>query len=388
MSGPRQIAVLGSTGSIGTHTLDIVDKYPGRFRVVALGAGRNVTVLREQVKKYRPEMVAVLDPSAARELEREFPGCRVAFGETGLSECASAAGVELVVMGIAGFAALAPTLEAIRAGKTLALASKEVLVVAGSLLRKEIAANGCTCIPVDSEHNALFQLLEKTERSHVRSLVLTASGGPLFRMSDLPLEDVTPAMAVNHPNWKMGAKISVDSATLMNKALEVVEAHFLFQFPQHLIEVWIHPQSILHGALWLHDNSCLAQLTKPDMRSSIGFALNYPERLDEVIPKLTLREMARLEFYPPDEKRFPALRLARQALKSGPGALVVLNAANEVAVRKFLEGRLLFPRITQVVEAALEQVSPGPADSVEQIFEEDRKARLLASSLANKYGVT
>lgn len=385
---PRKIAVLGSTGSIGTNTLEIVDKYPGKFRVVALSAGRNITVLREQVKKYRPEMVAVLDQKEASELEGEFPWCHVTFGEKGTSECASATGVEMVVMGIAGFAALAPTLESIRAGKTLALASKEVLVVAGSLIQKELLANGCACIPVDSEHNALFQLLEKTERSHVRSLVLTASGGPLFRASDLPLEDVTPAVAINHPNWKMGAKISVDSATLMNKALEVVEAHFLFQFPQEMIEIWIHPQSILHGALWLRDNSCLAQLTKPNMRSSIGFALRYPDRLDEVIPKLTLQEMARLEFYPPDEKRFPALRLAREALKSGSGALVVLNAANEVAVQCFLEGRLLFPRITQVVEAALEQVSPAPADSVEEIFEGDRKARLLASSLAKKYGVT
>lgn len=377
----KGIAVYGSTGTIGDNTLEIVRRFPDRFRVISLAAGRNIEKLRAQITEFSPQLVAVQDTDGAGQLRREFPKLTILTGEEGLRAGIDAAGVDTVVMGIVGFAALAPTLHAIRAGKKIALANKESLVVGGSLLRAELEKSKAQCIPVDSEHNALFQLLEGYPRHQVETVVLTASGGPLLRRPELPLEDVTPAIAVAHPNWKMGPKISVDSATLMNKGLELIEAHFLFGFPSEKIEVWVHPQSIVHGALWMTDNSCLAQLTKPDMKSSIGHALCYPERLPRVIPKLTFQEMAKLEFFEPDLVRFPALRLARQALEAGPSHLVVLNAANEVAVGRFLEGRLLFSQIPQVIEKALQRHERSPLPDLESLFALDAEARLSTEKL-------
>lgn len=381
----KGLAVLGATGTIGANTLEIVERFPGEFHLVALSAGRNIEKFREQVRRFRPRLACVQEETAARDLAREFPDTTVEYGEVGLKACVTHPDVDTVVMGIVGFAALSPTLEAIRAHKHLALANKETLVVAGSLLRKELLMSRARCIPVDSEHNALFQLLEGRSREHVSSLVLTASGGPLLRLPGLPLEDVTPEVAIAHPNWKMGPKISVDSATLMNKGLELIEAHFLFDFPPTQIEVWIHPQSILHGAIWLTDNTCLAQLSKPDMKSSIGFALRYPEKLASVIPKLSLRDMARLEFFEPDTRRFPALDLARHALSAGPSHLVALNAANEIAVELFLKGKLLFPQIAAVIDTVLASHAGVAVDCLEAIFEEDRKARVRAGEAAGAY---
>lgn len=381
----KGLAILGSTGTIGANTLAVVDQFPEKFRVVSLAAGRNVDVLREQVRRYRPEVVSVLDAEDARGLATEFPGTRFLWGQDGNAACIESSDVDIVVMGIVGFAALRPTLVAVRARKTVALANKESLVVGGSLLRAEIARSGATVIPVDSEHNALYQLLLDRPREDVATIVLTASGGPLLRRPELPLDDVTPAIAVAHPNWKMGPKISVDSATLMNKGLELIEAHFLFDYPQDRIEVWVHPQSIVHGAVWLTDNSCLAQLTKPDMRSSIGFALGYPERLGSVIPKLKMSELAKLEFFEPDTKRFPALSLARQALDAGPSHLVALNAANEVAVQAFLDGALLFTHIPSVISQTLDRHVPVALADLETIFSENTKARELAAQVVSRF---
>jgi 1-deoxy-D-xylulose-5-phosphate reductoisomerase len=380
----KGIAVMGSTGSIGTQTLDIVTSHPDQFRVISLSAGRNFEMLVAQIERFRPLRVAFADPTRLDDLRRLFPNVDISADERSLTDCVIQPEVDIVVMGIVGFAALAPTLQAIRAGKTIALANKEALVVAGSLLRREISQSSAKVIPVDSEHNALFQLLEGRDRSHVSKLVLTASGGPLLRQTQLPLEDVTPAIAIKHPNWKMGPKISVDSATLMNKGLELIEAHFLFDTPENDIEVWVHPQSIVHGAIWLKDNSCLAQLSRPDMRLSIGFALKYPERLEAVIPRLSLRDMSQLEFLEPDVKRFPCLELARQALRLGPSHLIALNAANEVAVQRFLEGHILFPDIPGTIAKTLDRHTATRVEQIEDVFTIDRESRELAMRSASR----
>jgi len=375
----KNISVFGSTGSIGTQTLDIVRAFPGSFQVVGLSAGRNTELLLRQMEEFRPKVVCVQQPQDVAALKARFPAVEYLSGPEGLVQMAKLQ-VDVCVMAIVGFAALAPTLEAARSAKSLALANKESIVVAGSLLLPEVEASGCKLLPVDSEHNGLFQLLEGVKREQVDTIVLTASGGPLLRRPELALEAVTPEIAIRHPNWNMGPKISVDSATLMNKGLELVEASFLFDYPGSRIEVWIHPQSIVHAAVWLVDGTCLTQLGKPDMRAAIGHTLAYPERLPKVIQKLGLDQMAKLEFLPPDETRFPCLRLARQALESGPGSLIALNAANEIAVCAFLEKRISFPKIPQIVEEVLGQSWPAKVENLGQTVEIDVAARRAASS--------
>ncbi len=373
----KKLAVLGATGSIGSNTLALVDQFPDEFKVSTLTAQKKVEPLAGLIAKYHPELVVVGTEEAAKDLRARCPGTRIEWGADALESAVEPA--DIVVTGIIGFAALAPTLHAVRLGKTIALANKEVLVVAGPLLLQEQAKSGALCIPVDSEHNALYQLLKGVPRNEVETLVLTASGGPLFRHPELKLEDVTPEFAVAHPNWKMGPKISVDSATLINKGLELIEAHVLFGFPQSKIEVWVHPQSIVHGAIWLTDNSCLAQLSKPDMRSSIGYALAYPHRLPKPIPKLSFADFAKLEFHAPDDARFPGVRLARQALDSSPSHLVSLNAANEIAVEAFLRRETSYPSIPRIIEEALASEPGGPVTSIEHVRAVDAEARRRAS---------
>ncbi len=380
------LAVLGSTGTIGANTLALVDRFSDKYRVVTLAAGKNVEKLREQITKYRPKLVSVQDPASAKTLAAEFKGIQFVCGDEGLKACVEHSEVGTVVVGIVGFAAMAPTLAAIRADRRIALANKEVLVVAGSLLRKEADRSKAVVIPVDSEHNALYQLLEGRPRQDVESVVLTASGGPLLRRPELPLDQVTPEIAVAHPNWKMGPKISVDSATLMNKGLELIEAKFLFGFPEEKIEIWVHPQSIVHGAIWLKDNTCLAQLSKPDMKASIGHALAHPERLSQSVEKLRFSDMAKLEFYEPDMVRFPALRLCRESLRAGGTALVVLNAANEIAVDAFLNRRLLFSQIPKVVSEALSATKAVEISSLDHIYDEDAAARRLTADVIKRLG--
>ncbi|MBI1860786.1 MAG: 1-deoxy-D-xylulose-5-phosphate reductoisomerase [Deltaproteobacteria bacterium] len=375
----KRLAVLGSTGSIGTQTLDLVDRYPGRFEVMALVAGNNIERLVAQIDRYRPKFVSINDQVHGERIRSQFPGLTLGFGETGACEATQLPEVDLVVMGIVGFAALKPTLSAVQAGKTIALANKESLVVGGALLKAELSRSAAKILPVDSEHNAVYQLLEGVPRGDVASIVLTASGGPLLRRPDLPLNQVTPAIATKHPNWAMGPKISVDSATLMNKGLEVIEAHFLFDLPESAIEVWVHPQSVMHGALLLKDNSVIAHLSRPDMHGSIAYALTRPHRLESPVARLSFRELAALEFFEPDLKRFPCLALAKEALRSSSLHCVALNAANEVAVEAFLGEQIGFPAIANVVEWVLQNVKSGAPRDLEELFAFDAEFRRQAA---------
>lgn len=384
MSQKLRLAVLGSTGSIGTQTLEIVRTFPDHFEVVCLSAGKNVKLLRSQILEFCPQFISVESECDCELIRKEFPNMTSGFGDEGLKMAATLHEVDVVVMGIMGFKALSPTINAIRSHKKVALASKEVLVVAGNLIQEELKKTNAFLIPIDSEHSALFQLLEKVNRDHVASLILTASGGPLFKKEELPLCDVTPEIAVKHPNWKMGAKISVDSATLMNKGLELIEAHYLFNVPQSQIEVWIHPQSIIHGAIRLRDNSFFAQFSLPNMKSAIGYALKFPDRLADVIPELSVRDLQNLEFFAPDEKRFPALRIAREAMESGPSYLVTLNAVNECAVEAFLQCKILYSDIVPLIEEVLHRVKSRAIRSLEDVFIVDHEARLLTSEMIRK----
>ncbi|MBI4405398.1 MAG: 1-deoxy-D-xylulose-5-phosphate reductoisomerase [Deltaproteobacteria bacterium] len=380
----KGLAILGSTGSIGSHTLEVVDLFPERYKVVSLSAGKNIEKIRNQMRQYRPKMVAVSEKEMKTVLAAEFPDICIEVGSRGTELCASLEEVDLVVVGIVGFAALAPTFAAVKAGKSLALANKEAMIVSGPLLKELIAKNHCRCIPVDSEHNAIFQLLSGHPRKKISSLILTASGGPLLRMPDLALNKVTPELAVRHPNWKMGAKISVDSATMMNKGLEVVEAHYLFDFPIKNIEVWVHPQSIVHGVLRFNDNSYIAQMAYPNMRSSIAHALAYPHRLENPVPPLSFDQLAKLEFFPPDEERFTALKLCREAFSGGPSYLIALNAANEVAVSSFLTRQIPFPAITECITHVLEKHRGGSVRELRDVFAVDQESRQMAIRYCRK----
>lgn len=383
MSSRTKVCVLGSTGTIGTYTLDLVRSFPEKFQVVSLAAGKNLAKLREQITEFRPAHVSLQNAEDAQQIQREFPNITVGYGLEGVKHCVDTSGVEVVVVGIVGFAGLEPTLHAIRAGKKVGLANKEALVTAGSLLQEEIKKSSACVVPVDSEHNALFQLLGGVPNQDVETLVLTASGGPFLKKPDLDLSTVTPEMATAHPNWKMGPKISVDSATLLNKGLELIEAHFLFGFAEHQIEVWIHPQSIVHGAIWLKDHTSLAQLSVPDMKSAIGYALSYPERLIHPIKKLSFAEMARLEFFEPDVNRFPCLNLARKALQMGQSHVIALNAANEVAVEAFLSKEIRFTQIPQLIESTLTAFSGQSIKALGDVFSTDEQSRSLTRKILN-----
>lgn len=376
--------MLGSTGTIGTYTLDLVQAFPEQFEVLSLAAGKNREALHKQIRTFNPKTVSVIDETDAQWLKSEFPEVEVGVGEEGLKSCIEAEGVDVVIVGIVGFAGLAPTLHAIKKNKLIGLANKESLVTAGSLLRQEMEKSKSVVVPVDSEHNALYQLLKGVPLQEVETIVLTASGGPFLKQPSLKLNEITPEMAVAHPNWKMGPKISVDSATLMNKGLEVIEAHFLFGFSEEKIEVWIHPQSIVHGAIWLRDNTNLAQLSLPDMKSAIGYALSYPDRLRASIRKLTMDKMAQLEFFEPDTVRFPCLDLARKALRAGQSHIVALNAANEVAVEAFLNKKIGFHQIPQLIDATLQSFSGKPIAQLEDVFHTDEVSRQLSQVLLQK----
>lgn len=382
----RRICVLGSTGTIGQYTLELVEKFPDFFQVASLAAGKNIDLIRQQIKKFRPQAVSVQSESAALALQKEFPEVQVGFGDEGIESCIDIDKLDVVIVGIVGFAGLKPTLHAIKKDLLIGLANKESLVTGGSLLRAELKNHDAKVVPVDSEHNALFQLLSGVKRSEVSKLVLTASGGPFFKKPDLDLSRVTPEMAVSHPNWKMGPKISVDSASMMNKGLELIEAHYLFNFSENDIEVWIHPQSIVHGAIWLKDNTSLSQLSVPDMKSAIGYALSFPERLESPIEKLSFSQMAKLEFFEPDNVRFPCLSLARQALVKGQGFVIALNAANECAVEAFLNKKIAFTQIPQVIDAVLQKFSFEPISELPLVFEADQAARQVAQQILKVVG--
>ena len=385
----KRLVVLGSTGSIGCQTLDVVAGAPERFRVTALAAGRNVAKLAEQVERFQPERVSVADAEAAAELRKLVaPGLPIEIGDSGLETVATHA-ADLVVAGLVGAVGLRPTLAAIEAGRDIALANKEVLVVAGALVRRAVAEHGVTLVPVDSEHSAVFQVLSGQRPEDLAKIILTCSGGPFRTWSAERIARASVDEALAHPNWDMGAKITIDSATLMNKALELIEARWLFDVRPDQLEVVVHPQSIVHSLVEFVDRSVLAQLGLPDMRIPIAVALAHPERLPLELPALDLAAVGRLDFEAPDPKRFPALDLARRALiGSGSGASeeapAVLNAANEVTVASFLAGEIPLPRICEinglVLDAHLAERSGAVVKSVEDVLKADAWARERAHS--------
>jgi 1-deoxy-D-xylulose-5-phosphate reductoisomerase len=379
----KRISLLGSTGSIGVQTLAVVEAFPERFEVVALAAGRNIAKLAEQVRRFRPARVSVADPAGAAELRDRTPGLgvEIGVGEEGL-EAVATEPAELVVAGLVGAVGLRPTLAAIRAGCDIALANKEVMVMAGALVLREIRCQGVRLLPVDSEHSAIFQALEGQRPEDVARLVLTASGGPLRTWSAERLARATVAEALAHPNWSMGPKITIDSATLMNKVLEVIEARWLFDVPPERIEVLVHPQSIVHSLVEFIDGSVLAQLGPPDMRIPIALALTYPERLPLQGRRLDLASVGSLDFEAPDLERFPALRLSQAALRGSEAAPAVLNAVNEVTVHAFLRGMIGFTDIASTNEAVLDaHLRRHRGDAVrdlEDVMEADAWARRMA----------
>ena len=383
----RSLTILGSTGSIGCNTIDLISRHPERYRVTALTAHRRVDLLAAQARQLRPQLAVIGEPARYGDLKEALAGSgiEVAAGPEALIEAALRP-ADWVMAGIVGAAGLAPTLAAARRGAIIALANKETLVCAGSLMTAEIARSGATLLPVDSEHNAIFQVFETDRRQSIERIILTASGGP-FREWDLDaMAAATPAQAVAHPNWDMGAKISVDSATMMNKGLELIEAHHLFQMPEPQIEILVHPQSIIHSMVAYEDGSVLAQMGQPDMRTPIAYTLAWPARMPAPVDRLDLAEVAQLTFAAPDPDRFPALRLAREALQAGPGAATVLNAANEVAVAGFLEGRLGFLGIASAVEEALAGLGDSAAPSIDEVTALDQEARRLTGSLVERLG--
>ena len=382
------VVVLGSTGSIGESTLDVLARHPDRYRVVALGAHRNAGKLAEQVRRYRPAYAALADENAARELAAELGtagrGTRVLAGAGALTEIATLPEADCVMAAIVGAAGLRSTLAAARAGKRLLLANKESLVMSGTLLMDAVRESGATLLPIDSEHNAIFQCLPAGSRTGeapkgVRRILLTASGGPFREWSAEAIAAATPEAACAHPNWVMGRKISVDSATLMNKGLELIEACFLFALTPDRVDIVVHPQSIIHSLVEYLDGSLLAQLGSPDMRTPIACALSWPERMASGVEFLDLVKTSRLDFRAPDPQKFRCLALAQAAARSGGLTPVALNAANEVAVHAFLERRLNFPGIAEVIEQVVTRCTAGTIGGLDDVLAADAEARRLAS---------
>jgi 1-deoxy-D-xylulose-5-phosphate reductoisomerase len=379
----KKIALLGSTGSIGMSTLDLVRRFPDRFKVHGMVAGRNLERLASQIKEFSPVCVAIKNEEDVRHLRKLLGRRRVEIfcGQPGAITVAIANEVDVVVAAIVGGAGLLPTLEAVRTGKEIALANKEALVMAGEIFVNEAKVAGAKLLPVDSEHSAIFQCLQGNRREEVDKIILTASGGPFLRTPLNRLNRVTVAAALKHPNWKMGRKITIDSATMMNKGLEVVEARWEFDMDPRRIDVVIHPQSVVHSMVRYHDGSIIAQLGIPDMRIPIAYALAYPHRLKGGWKPLELTRQGELSFFPVEAKRYPALKLAYDALKDGGTMPAALNASNEVAVAAFLEHRIGFRDIHRIIEKTMQaHVSKHPKD-VQEILEVDRWARQRASSL-------
>jgi len=379
----KKVAILGSTGTIGRNTLDVIRHHQKHFRVTALAAGSNIRLLEEQIREFRPEIVSLERKEDAEFIRNRFKkdSLRVTYGLDGVLEIGGNPGNDIVVSAITGINGLKPTLAAVRAGKSVALANKESMVVAGSLLRAEARKSGARIIPVDSEHSGVLQCLAGENRRNVKKVTLTASGGPFFRTSLSELRKKTVEEALAHPRWKMGKKVTVDSATLMNKGLELIEARWLFDFKPGELDVLIHPQSIVHALVEMRDGSVLAQLSPTDMKIPIQFALTYPERGDAVLPPLDLARIGALEFYPVEAKRYPLIRLATWALREGGSAAVALNAANEVAVEAFLARRIGFLAISDVVHRAVDGHEQRTVRTLDDILDVDRLMRERTSQI-------
>lgn len=383
----KKITLLGSTGSIGVNALDVLDKNPKKFKVVALTAGRNIRLLAQQILKFHPKIVAVQSRQDAERLH-QILGVKnnipILYDETGIEEVASYPSSDIVLSAISGAAGLKPTLAAIEAGKDIALANKETMVVAGHIVTKKARQKNIKILPVDSEHSAIFQCLAGQRPENLRRIILTASGGPFYNLSKADLKKVTLAQALKHPSWEMGRKITIDSASLMNKGLEVIEAKWLFNLDIAHIDVLIHPQSVVHSLIELLDGSVLAQLGIADMRIPIAYAFAYPDRMTNELPLLNMAKTGPLEFHQPDMNKFPCLELAYEAGRSGGTAPVVLNAANEVAVAAFIENKICFSDLPKVIEKVLHKHHTTNNPSLENILGIDGEARMQAQSVIKK----
>ena len=386
---PRRITILGSTGSVGCNTIELIDANRSSFTVEALTANRNVALLAEQARRLKPRLAVVADPACYQDLRSALAGTdvEVAAGEQAVVE-AAARPTDWVMASIVGAAGLAPTLEAVRRGSIVALANKESLVSAGDVMVAEVRHHKATLIPVDSEHNAIFQVFDFEHADNVERIILTASGGPFRERELAAMAEVTPEQAVAHPNWDMGAKISVDSATMMNKGLELIEAFHLFPVPEERIEILVHPQSVVHSMVAYSDGSVLAQMGEPDMRIPIAYALGWPERMAAPAPRLDLAKIKTLTFEAPDPQRFPALELARNALQTGGAAPTILNAANEIAVHGFLACEIGFLDIARIVEQTLTAAPNGQLENLDDVFEADSAARQIARQLVSRSRAT
>ncbi len=376
MGKMKKICILGSTGSIGTNSLEVIAQFPDTFRIASLTTNSNIDLLERQIARFKPISVAVLNESAAEELKRRVNGSVSVFsGIQGLQELVRRDEGDIVINSLVGFAGLQPTIEAIKQGKSIALANKETLVVAGELISSLVKQYKTTLVPIDSEHSAILQCLAGENASSVSKLILTASGGPFLNLPKSEFETISVEAALRHPNWSMGSKITIDSATLMNKGLEVIEAHWLFNLPAEKIDVVIHPQSIIHSMVEFVDGSVKAQLGIPDMKIPIQYALTYPERLPAQNPRIDFVKVREMTFFAPDMEKFPCLRLAFEALRAGGTAPAIMNAANEVAVALFLQKAIRFTQIPELIERALHTIPVEGEASLETVIHADRSAR-------------
>ncbi|MDH5386222.1 MAG: 1-deoxy-D-xylulose-5-phosphate reductoisomerase [Candidatus Aminicenantes bacterium] len=378
-----RISILGSTGSIGRSTLEVVSRSEGKMEVVGLSAGRNIKLLKQQVEEFRPKVVSLEREEDAQEFKQSFQRTplEVRHGQEGVQEVARLEENDIVISAITGINGLRSTMAAVQSGKRVALANKESMVVAGPLILEAARKSGAQIIPVDSEHSGVFQCLARESQSHVKKVILTASGGPFFRLPTEEMGNKTLEEVLNHPRWKMGMKVTIDSATLMNKGLELIEARWLFGLEPEQLDILIHPQSIVHSLVEMKDGSVLAQLSQTDMKIPIQYALTFPERGEALLPSLDLSQVRTLEFYEVDAVKFPLVKVARMALKEGESVSVALNTADEVAVRAFIEGRLRFMDIPEVVTEIVEGHQIRNMESLEDIFEVDRETRSKTRNL-------
>jgi len=382
----KRIAILGSTGSIGLNTLNVFDEHHEELTLVAFAGGSNIDLLEQQIIKYKPEFVAVADEAKGRELKKRISGgTEILFGQDSIVKMISNMDAHLVVSAIAGSAGLLPTYEAVRRGISVALANKEALVCAGNLLIKEAEEKKIDILPIDSEHSAIFQCLQGHPREDLNRIILTASGGPFQKLSKKEMAHVTSSQALAHPNWNMGRKITIDSSTLMNKGLEVIEAKWLFDLEPHEITVVIHPQSIIHSMVEYRDGSVIAQMGIPNMQVPISYAIFYPKHLTNSLPRLSLAEISTLSFYEPDMDRFPCLGLAFDVISEGGKAPVVLNGANEVAVSYFLKDAISFSSIPKIIKETLNCLEQGPLNTIEEVAETNLWAMKTANNIISKY---
>ncbi|MFW6148435.1 MAG: 1-deoxy-D-xylulose-5-phosphate reductoisomerase [Atribacterota bacterium] len=383
----KRIAILGSTGSIGKQTLEVVKNEPESFEVVVLSAWKNIELLKEQITQFKPRYAVVKDDRLAKELKNRLSNrinCRILYGDFGLSKGATSDEIDMLVIAITGMAALKPTIEAINAKKEIGLANKEILVSAGEILLEQARANKIRIIPIDSEHSGLFQCIQPEFLSNIEKIMITASGGPFYHLKESAFDSVSVEEALNHPNWQMGKKVSIDSATLMNKGLEVIEAYRLFDIPINNIEILVHPQSYIHALVQYNDGSMIAQISNHDMRIPIHFALHYPKRFANSFPRINLAKIGQLTFKKLDTKRFPSIDLCYEAIKQGGTFPTVLNAANEIAVNAFLNQGLKFKDIVKVVAMVMNKHKNKNNPSIHDIIYQDRETRKLTTKICNE----